>query len=361
VNTDPIRLLFCVSADADNVNAQSLNARDIALRLDPQRFTSTFFVWRTPDPRLAGRTTIRFVRIPPRLGSLVIAAQMLWGDEDIVFYPPHGRALTFYQTFKRLGKPKKIIATVEGIAQQLAELTEPQRSQNIQTLRQANACYAISPYIAETMRETFGLEMDVIPIGVDTRWFAPCDRTNHQPPMQVLCIGSLQPRKQIHHLLDLAEQIPATQAEFHIIGDVIGTPDYRDGLLKRKADEKLDHVFFHGQQSQLQVKAWLQRADVFVLPSRLEGTPKVVMEAAATGLPCIIFDDYHTPSVVDGVTGFQVKTFDEMLAKLKLLIENRELRLQMGAAAVKHIQQFDWDRVAKQWAEVLEGVAHADS
>jgi len=91
--------------------------------------------------------------------------------------------------------------------------------------------------------------------------------------------------------------------------------------------------------------------------ARLALIDKVTLEAAATGLPCIVFDDYRTPAVVDGVTGFQVKTFEEMLDKLKLLIENRELRLQMGAAAVKHIQQFDWDRVVKQWAEVFEQVA----
>lgn len=354
-----IRILFGVSADADNVNSQSLSAREIALRLDPQKFSSTFFVWRTPDPRLVGRASIGWIKVPPRLGSLVIAAQMLWGNDDVIFYPPYDRALTLYQMFKRWGKPKKIIATVEATAQQIQASPEPQRSAGLSILRQADACYAVSRYVAETIRETFGLQMDVVPLGVDTRLFAPCDRSEHGTPVQILYVGSLQPRKQVHLLLDVAKQIPATQAEFHIIGDVIGSPDYRDSLLKRKQEENLDHIFFHGKQSPMQVKEWMHRADIFVLPSRLEGTPKVIIEAAATGLPCLVFDDYRTPSVVDGVTGFQVKTFDEMVDKLKLLIQNRALRLQMGHAAVEHVKQFDWDRIVKKWEQVFESVCHA--
>ena len=38
-----IKILFNVFADGDNVNAQSLNAREIALRLSPGRYQSTFF------------------------------------------------------------------------------------------------------------------------------------------------------------------------------------------------------------------------------------------------------------------------------------------------------------------------------
>jgi glycosyltransferase involved in cell wall biosynthesis len=49
-----------------------------------------------------------------------------------------------------------------------------------------------------------------------------------------------------------------------------------------------------------------------------------------------------------------VKTFEEMLERLRQLIENRDLRLKMGLAAVQHIKQFDWDVVVKRWEEVFQ-------
>ena len=93
----------------------------------------------------------------------------------------------------------------------------------------------------------------------------------------------------------------------------------------------------------------MRQSDIFLLPSRLEGIPKVTLEAAATGLPCIVFRDYQTPSVIDGVTGFQVETTEEMMQALATLISDRALRKQMGEAARKHMTNFDWNVVARQW------------
>src|ERR1039458_8308150 len=79
-----IRVLFNVCADAENDNAQSLNAREIALRLDPERFHSTLFFERTLDPRLA-RTGIRLVKLPERRRTLRLLREML-GDYDAILY-----------------------------------------------------------------------------------------------------------------------------------------------------------------------------------------------------------------------------------------------------------------------------------
>jgi glycosyltransferase involved in cell wall biosynthesis len=350
----PIRILFNILADEGNVNAQSLNARDIALRLDPQRFESSMFVSNEPDPRLLGRKNIHLIHLPPRLGSLVIASHLIWGKHDILFYPPFDHLMDWYNALIWIGRQKKIISTAEGTAEVVQGFPSPVRERLLRMIREADACFAISPYIAETMSRKFDLKMGVVPIGVNTGMFGPVNRNKHLLPAKVLFVGSIQPRKQIGLILDLAQKIGPQQSEFHIIGNVIGTPAYRDSLLKRKVEENLDHVHFHGKLLQSEVCEWMQRSDIFVLPSRLEGTPKVVFEAAATGLPCIVFDDYRTPAVVDGVTGFQVNTFDEMMIRLRQLVEDRDLRMRMGAVAVDHVKEFDWNLIAKQWERVFE-------
>jgi len=101
----------------------------------------------------------------------------------------------------------------------------------------------------------------------------------------------------------------------------------------------------------------MRASDIFLLPSRLEGIPKVTLEAAATGLPTIVFRDYETPSVVDGVTGFQVKTTEEMMQALDKLISDSSLRRRMGQAARKHVESFSWDRVSRQWQKAYLEIA----
>jgi len=101
----------------------------------------------------------------------------------------------------------------------------------------------------------------------------------------------------------------------------------------------------------------MRNSDIFLLPSRLEGIPKVTLEAAATGLPSIVFRDYEGPSVIDGETGFQVSTLDEMMQALGKLIGDGALRERMGAAARKHMEKFDWDVVGRQWQNAYLDIA----
>jgi len=93
----------------------------------------------------------------------------------------------------------------------------------------------------------------------------------------------------------------------------------------------------------------------------LEGIPKVTLEASATGLPCVVFHDYETPSVVDGKTGFQVRTFEEMVDRLCTLVQDAKLRSEMSAAARVHACSFDWDIVAHIWEQAYLQIAEGSS
>jgi glycosyltransferase involved in cell wall biosynthesis len=144
-------------------------------------------------------------------------------------------------------------------------------------------------------------------------------------------------------------------AVFWIVGPA--RHGFDEVLRKRCQEQRIKNVEFHGPQPQTSLAALMQRSDIFLLPSRLEGLPKVTLEAAASGLPCVVFRDYETPSVIEGVTGFQVTSFEEMVSRLRLLVGSQELRLRMGAAAVEHAKRFDWDLVAPGWQQVYSQVA----
>ncbi len=355
-----LRTLFAVFVDEGNFNAQSRNAQEIALRLDREKFLSTFFYARRPELRLRGLPHIRLLRTPRRLASLKIMRELIWGPYDLLFYVQPGRASRIYWRFRRLGRKKKVLATVEGSSAQIEATPESYRREFLAGLKRADEVYAITDHIRESMYETFGLKLNLqtIPVGVDLDLFRPADRSRHQSPWKVLFVGSIQPRKRPHLILELARQLRRQPVEFHLIGGAIGAPYYLQEIEERQQREHLGNVHLHGPLPPDQIAEWMRAADLFLLPSRLEGLPKVSLEAAATGLPCIVFDDYRTPSVRDGVTGFQVRSGDEMADRLRLLLADRELRIRMGRAAAEHVRPFSWDTVALQWQEALLSLYH---
>jgi glycosyltransferase involved in cell wall biosynthesis len=136
-----------------------------------------------------------------------------------------------------------------------------------------------------------------------------------------------------------------------------GRNGFSDTIRQRAGQLNLQNVVLDGPKSQMEVLEVMRQSDILVLPSRLEGIPRVTLEAAATGLPCLVFRDYQTPSVVDGVTGFQVSTDEEMLIRLGQLIDDSDLRTRMGKAAREHVARFDWDVVGPQWESAYLQIA----
>jgi len=133
--------------------------------------------------------------------------------------------------------------------------------------------------------------------------------------------------------------------------------NFQQTLDDRVRQLQLRNVIFEGPRSQSEMIDIMRHSDVFLLPSRIEGIPKVTLEAASTGLPCIVFRDYQTPSVVHNVTGFQVATLDEMMDALDRLISDQALLDRMGTAARKHVAQCDWDLVATKWQAAYLDIA----
>jgi glycosyltransferase involved in cell wall biosynthesis len=166
-------------------------------------------------------------------------------------------------------------------------------------------------------------------------------------PLRVMFAGSFQERKHPELVLDAAVQWPGV--EFVVIGD----GPLKPLLMTRVREEKLSNVFLLSTKEYSEYAKLLATADIFFFPSRVEGLGKVLLEAASCGIPILVFDDYETPIVVDDVTGFKVKTFEEMLKRLKELIEDKELRLKMGSAAAEHVKRFDWNHIARQWERVF--------
>ncbi len=339
-----LRVLFMPDVDRDNTNAQSLNVREIVLRLDPERFHCTLWHEGEPEPRLQNLSNVRLLRLPSRGKTLRILKEMLAGY-DMVAYMDYSPASYL---FVRVPRPVRRAKAVMHLEAPTSQLTNPstQLRRLYEGIRSRCDVYTgITRFVAD---EFYGATKKrasyILPVGVDTNLFTPPEKRNNASPV-VLFAGTLIERKGPQYVLDAAAQFP--NASFRLVG--AGREGFEEVLRQKIACAGLKNVTLEGPSTQGRILEIMRQSDIFLLPSRLEGIPKVTLEAAATGLPCVVFRDYETPSVIDGVTGFQVATTEEMMHALAKLIADCSLRQRMGEAARNHMANFDWDLVSQRW------------
>src|SRR5208337_2391034 len=352
---DKVRVLFVPSVDADNTNAQSLNVREIALRLDPDLLQSTLWYEREPDPRLRNREGIRLLQLPARGKTFRIARELLTGY-DIIAYIDYSPASYFFLHMPHAvrGRTKSVLHA-EAPQTQIGNPTRALQFLYQGVFPRCDVYTGITEFVARDLYNSTGKKAAyILPVGVDTCLFTPPSQRPKSLPT-VLFAGTLVERKGPQHVIDAAAIF--REANFRLVG--AGREGYETVLREKITRLGLNNVTLEGPKSQSQMLEIMRASDIFILPSRLEGIPKVTLEAAAVGLPCIVFRDYETPSVVDGVTGFQVATPNEMMQRLKELISDGSLREQMGLAARQHVLQFDWELVSRLWQNAYLEIAAA--
>src|SRR6185437_14147936 len=144
-------------------------------------------------------------------------------------------------------------------------------------------------------------------------------------------------------MLSAAARFP--EADFRIVGKGA----LENEITSRIGRDRLSNVSLLGALQPEQLREEYRQADIFLFPSIFEGSPKVIVEAAACGLPVIARDSYQPETVLHGVTGFQANSEEELYSFLKLLLARPELRSQMGRAGREHSQKFDWDPITRDW------------
>ena len=146
-------------------------------------------------------------------------------------------------------------------------------------------------------------------------------------------IGNFSPEKNHEFLLDVFEKIKITHTWFKLV--CVG-----NGILFDVIKEEIDRrnlnstVFLTGFRSD--IPEVLSACDFFVLSSKVEGVPGVILEAGAQKKPAVSTDVGGVNEVIkDGETGFIIQNFDQedFISKILILAENEHIRREMGENA----------------------------
>ena len=105
----------------------------------------------------------------------------------------------------------------------------------------------------------------------------------------------------------------------------------------------------------------LRNCKIFIMPSRYEGQPLTLIEAAACGKPLIISDIPELQYAVDAGFGISFKTGDvkDLAQKIKLLTENEPLRREMGQKAREYAKDYTWDKISLDYERFLLNIIKA--
>jgi glycosyltransferase involved in cell wall biosynthesis len=347
--------------DADNLNAQNKNAQLLLRHWPKSDWHITTLTYNTPDQVVAARKDTEIVRLWRRHGWKLNLFLRYLKHYDIVFYPGvHAADFAGLRWRRRLGFSSPVVATLEGLlgnAQREKEYSEwaghpvfcqhvpPALLRQVDALLQ-NADYiiAISPFLAEMGRRRYGDKFSVLPLGIDISRFYPA-KAKKTGRVKVVSAGRVEPHKRPEIFLELARNNP--RADFIWYGEGA----LRGPLMQEAHSRGQCNIAFPGSKLPSELADAFREADIFVMPSLSEGVPKVTQEAAACGLPIVLFGFYEAPTVINGGNGFVVWDNGELFDKVSHLIGNRKLREEMGWRSAELARQLDWQMVASNWHE----------
>ncbi len=177
---------------------------------------------------------------------------------------------------------------------------------------------------------------------------------------RIVAAGRLTPQKGFDMLLDAFAVVAAEHPDWTLT--VYGHGPWRAQLIARRDALGLtDVVHFAGVTPHLDRE--LAAASIFVLSSRFEGLPMVLLEAMSTGLPVAAFDCPTGPREViePGVNGLLVPAQDTgaLAAAINELIGDPERRRAMGAAAFETSRAYFMPSVRDAWEEFFSALAAA--
>jgi glycosyltransferase involved in cell wall biosynthesis len=189
----------------------------------------------------------------------------------------------------------------------------------------------------------------------------PGGRSSTERPI-VVAAGRLTHQKGFDRLVNAYATVAERQPDWTL--RICGTGPNEERLRRRVVRANLhNHVLLLGDVRRIERQ--FEEASIFVLSSRSEGFPMVLIEAMSKGLPVVSFDCPTGPAeIVDhGVDGLLVPHGDvpALADALLSLMADPQRRRRMGAAATAKAATFSLEAIGPRWDELLDSVTKGTS
>ena len=218
----------------------------------------------------------------------------------------------------------------------------------------------IIQYLANYRHRT--LHMKLWQRGIDRHLFSPTKRnstylrqlTSNGKP-NILFVSRLVWEKNLDTLIGFYQLLEAKRHPYNLL--IAG-----DGLARTELEIAMPKAHFLGALSHEKLSVVYASADVFLFPSVTETYGNVVIEAMASGLPCVIANGGGSKSFIqDGQNGFlcQPTQASDYYEKIEQLLRDKNLYQQFVQAGLKYVEPLNWDELAKVYFNDLRQLAQA--
>ncbi len=174
----------------------------------------------------------------------------------------------------------------------------------------------------------------------------------------ILASGRFHKFKQFNLLINAFSMIKEDFLDWDLI--ILGDGEEREHLetLSREVDV-LNRIFLPGSVGN--IADWYQRADLFVLSSKVEGFPNVLVEALSYGVPSISFDCDTGPRdiIEDGFNGILVDPNKREIGlrnALSQMINNKKLRSRISQNSLLIRDKYSINNIMTKWDKVLNSL-----
>ena len=191
----------------------------------------------------------------------------------------------------------------------------------------------------------------VIPNSID--FFS--EHTARLTNKRILFVGRMVPDKGYDLLLKVLKKVSEIHSDwdFRIIGDGPLKSRILKGIALNGLTEKISLL----SSTELIAEEYLN-SSIYLMTSRTEGLPMVLLEAQACGLPIVSFDCETGPSdiVIDNENGYLIDCFDidKMVQKISKLCSDADLRVKFGKNALENVKKFRPELVNPAWDVLFE-------
>lgn len=181
------------------------------------------------------------------------------------------------------------------------------------------------------------------------------DLTADMTKKRIICVGRLNYQKGFDILIENGQKLRDKIPDWKI--DIYGSGDEKDKLLKLIEKNNLNE-FIEIHEPVKEIQEELLSSSLYLMTSRYEGLPMVLLEAKSCGLPIVAFDCPEGPADVikNNEDGYMVPLYDvdALFEKVELLANNIEQRKQFSKKAKENSLEFSTENIAKKWNSILK-------
>jgi glycosyltransferase involved in cell wall biosynthesis len=172
---------------------------------------------------------------------------------------------------------------------------------------------------------------------------------------QAIIVGRYNDAKGYTYLIDAWKTVYKTHPEWII--NIYGSGEYKEAIKKKIKEYQLEKVMIMHEPTDDIMNKYLS-SSIYVLSSKYEGFPMVLLEAMACGVPCVSFDCPYGPRNIinNGVDGILVEYLNstKLAESICMMIEDEKRRKLIGANARKNVIKFSQENIMKQWVILFE-------